>query len=315
MAKKVLIITSRSEKTVGWLEREKYVRQFCEAVAAELDNVDMLYTTYHDLEYTIIAGKTAIRDSRNDVDLRELQLIHFKNWEANSLEAPAIARYLLANGVPFFNAEVGQTAAPGKLYQMIVLSAQGLPVPDTFYAAKSRLKAIFEQGVPPKGFDWPLVMKANDGSRGDDNHLIHSAAEALDVLTASDADKEYLLQNFIPNDGDFRFLFIGMDRPPLVFHRKGAEGTHLNNTSKGGSGRFLNLADIPPKHVRFAFSAASALGREIGGVDILVDRETGKAYVLEVNGTPALATGYGVDVKTQHFAAFLQQTLEGQEEE
>ncbi|HSX33167.1 MAG TPA: hypothetical protein VLF91_02410 [Candidatus Saccharimonadales bacterium] len=315
MTKRVLIITSKNERTVGWPQRERYVQAFCDAVTNALDDAELIYTTYDNLEYAIINGHTTIWDSRHKFDIKEAQLVHFKNWEYNDREAPVIARYLHLNGVAFFNAEVGQTTALGKLWQMVLLSAQNLPVPDTFYASKERLKQLFAGDELPAPFRYPLIMKANDGSRGDDNHLIHSAEQALDILTASDPHKEYILQTFIPNDGDFRFLFIGLDEKPLVFHRKGAAGTHLNNTSKGGTGHFYDLSEIPPAHVQYARRAAEVLGREIGGVDILVDKKTNKAYILEVNGTPALATGYGTDTKLTHFVRFVRQTMEGREEE
>jgi glutathione synthase/RimK-type ligase-like ATP-grasp enzyme len=313
--KKILIITSRSEKTASWKEREQYVKDFCETVAGYLDNANVLYTTYRDLHYVVRGGVTTVTDTLNRLDLKEVHLVHFKNWAFEYGEAPVVAAYLKAHGIPFFNSEVATTPASAKLAQMVVLGGGGVPVPDTFFASKEQLRAFFERDALPEGFVYPLIMKANDGSRGDDNHLIAMAKEALDVLTASDPEKEYVLQNFIPNDGDYRFLFCGLDATPIIFHRKGADGSHLNNTSKGGSGTFVQSSDITPECMQYARRAAELLGREIGGVDILIDAETGKPYVLEVNGTPALATGYGVDQKAEHFARFVQQQLDAQEEE
>jgi hypothetical protein len=60
--KTVLIITSRSEKTVAWQEREKYVRAFCEQLEKKTDNVKVIYTTYPELEYKVVNGKVSIYD-------------------------------------------------------------------------------------------------------------------------------------------------------------------------------------------------------------------------------------------------------------
>jgi hypothetical protein len=68
--------------------------------------------------------------------------------------------------------------------------------------------------------------------------------------------------------------------------------------------------ELPPELMRLAREAAIALRREIGGVDIIINSLTGQTYVLEVNGTPALATGYQVGLKTQRFAALVKKMLE-----
>lgn len=313
--KKVLIITSRSEKTVAWKERERYVKDFCDTLEGYLDDMRARYTTYPDLQFSIRRGVPSVYDTTTCADLKEFDLVHFKNWQYELGEAPVVAAYLKMRGVLFFNSEVHVPISPGKLAQMFLLGANGVPVPDTFYARKSALIGMFTRRQTPEGFDLPFIMKANDGSRGDDNHLVRDYNQALDILTASDPDKEYVLQRFIPNDGDYRYLFTGLDANPLVFHRKAGAGTHLNNTSKGGSGRFIQNNQLPLQYTQFARRAAELTGREIGGVDILVDSQTGEPYVLEVNGTPALATGYGVGTKTKRFADFLHRALEAQEEE
>lgn len=315
--KKVLIITSRSEKTVAWKERERYVREFCENVTEMLEDITVTYTTYRDLRYLVVNGEQSIYDTLNAADVKTFDLVHFKNWQYDTGEAPVVAAYLQRHDVSFYNSETHIPLAPGKLAQMFHLSANGIPVPDTLYASKEQLRAYFQDGNLPEPFTYPLIMKANDGSKGDDNYLIHHAKEALDVLSASDPEKEYVLQNFIPNDGDYRLLYIGLDSgdEPLIFRRQAVAGSHLNNTSKGGTGTFLEPKDFPAEYKQYARKAAELLGREIGGVDILVDKTNAKPYVLEVNGTPALATGHGVDTKAKRFADFLRQTLEAAEEE
>lgn len=314
--KKVLIITSRSEKTVAWKQREQYVRDFCQSVSDLLEDTTVTYTTYRDLLFTVTDGRPAIFDMVSQVDLETYDLIHFKNWQYEVGQAPVVAEYLHTKGVPFVNSEVRNRLAFGKLAQMFILAIHGIPVPDTLFAFKEVLREHFERGTPPAGFSYPFIMKDDDGSKGDDNHLVRSAKEALDILSASAPDKQYVLQNFVPNDGDYRLLYIGIDNEnPLIFHRKAVAGSHLNNTSKGGTGTFIDPDKFPAEFIRYARDAAELLGREIGGVDVLIDKDSGRAYILEVNSTPALATGYGVDVKTKRFARFLQQTLEGREEE
>lgn len=313
--KQVLIITSNSEKTVAWKEREAYVKEFCEELEQVLSKVRVRYTTYDDLQFSVIGGKAAIYDARNKQDLKNVHLVHFKNWQYETEEAPVAASYLKKHGVMFVNGEVDMPVAAGKLSQMFRLGENGVPVPDTFYARRRALLSMMQSRQLPEGIKLPFIMKATDASKGDDNHLINEFDQAVKVLQSADPQKQFVVQKFIANDGDYRFLFVGWDDAPLVFLRKGVEGSHLNNTSKGGSGTFVKPDSLPQEYLWNARKAAEVLKREIGGVDVIVDKQTGELYVLEVNGTPALATGYGTEVKLKRFAVYLQQALEQQEEE
>lgn len=303
--KKVLIITSRSEKTVSWAEREKFVADFCNRVSSKLDEIKLIFTTYNDLVYTVVDGKAKIFDKKNKLDLTKVSLVHFKNWSHNTAEAPVVAGYLKANNIAFYNSEVGVPIPPGKLAQMFILANNELPVPDTLFSARLTLKEVLSSDMP-EGFKYPLIIKANDGSKGNDNYLANDQKEAIKILDEAEADKLFIVQNFVPNNGDYRYLFVGLYSKPLVIHRQSNYDNHLNNTSKGAHAKFLDLGDLPKEYLQYARKAAELLGREIGGVDILVDEQTKKAYVLEVNGTPALATGFGVDAKEDYFADFIE---------
>ncbi len=308
--KDVLIITSRSEKTVAWKKREVYVRNFCDAVSARNPKIRARYTTYQDLQHSIRNGKAVIFDSLNQTDVSKVQFVHFKNWNSERGQAPVVAAYLKMHKISFANSEVGGLSTPpGKLAQMFLLGTHGIPVPDTFYASRGVLKEIFINNKLPEGFNYPLIMKANDGAQGHNNHLITKAQQAVDAINTSEDETEYILQNYIPNDGDYRILYMGFESDPLIFHRKAVAGNHLNNTSQGGSGRFIDIKSLPEEYLRNARKAAELMGREFGGVDILVDKTTSLPYVLEVNGTPALATGYGVDIKISHFARYVEKSL------
>lgn len=313
--KTFLILTSKSERTASWAEREIYVRQFAEKLESELEGIKVLYSTYEDMDYSIKGGQISIYDAFNKRDLKQVDLLHFKNWSYEPQEAALIARYLEWHGVPYLNSEVNNGLATSKISQMMILAHADVRVPMTFYARRQRLAETFKKGLP-RDLDYPFIMKANDGSKGDDNYLIKSADQALSVLARYDGtEKQFVLQEYLPNDGDYRLLYIGLDEEPLIFKRLAAAGSHLNNTSKGGSGELVEVGRFSPGLLKLAERAARTLKREVGGVDILIDKRTAKGYVLEVNGTPALATGYALDKKLDRFTTFLENVLEVQEEE
>jgi len=51
------------------------------------------------------------------------------------------------------------------------------------------------------------------------------------------------------------------------------------------------------------------LKREVAGVDVVQDKQTGLWYCLEVNDSPQLTTGAYVDEKQAAFAKFIEDTL------
>ena len=314
MSKLFLIVTSTRSTSNSWIAREQAIQEFGEQLEHRLADVEVDYTTYDDIECTVKDNEVVIYDTKHQRDLKDASLVHFKNWTADSEQAALMAYYLERHSIPFFNTEVNAGLAWGKIAQMVRLAYAQVTVPDTYYASNSYMKSRFDSGQVPAGFNFPLILKDDDGSKGDDNHLVQSASEVVEILTAS-PDKNYVIQNFLPNDGDYRFLFMGIQDQPLVFHRQAVSGSHLNNTSKGGQGSLINPAELPADYVLLARKAAEALHREISGVDILVDSATSKSYVLEVNATPAIATGYAQEQKNKMFANFLESQLEITEEE
>lgn len=312
----VLIITSaRTDKTIDWKQREQYVRDFYESVESKLDDTSVLYTTYDDIMCVVRNNTVTITDMKHDIDLKDVNMVHFKNWMFDYEHAALIAHYLRKNSISFFNEEVDAGLAWGKISQVCRLAMDGVPVSDTLFVKHQHLQKMLDENTLPQGFEFPLIMKADDGSKGSDNYLVNSAKEASDILRDSESSKQFVVQTYHPNDGDYRYLFVGTDEEPIIFHRQAQGATHLNNTSKGGAGTALTSKDVPADHLIIARKAAICLKREISGVDILVDKSTGKPYVLEVNSTPALATGYDVPKKTAYFADFIKRNLELTEEE
>jgi glutathione synthase/RimK-type ligase-like ATP-grasp enzyme len=119
-------------------------------------------------------------------------------------------------------------------------------------------------------------------------------------------DAEMLAQRYHPNDGDYRVLIMD-GREPLVIKRTAAGGSHLNNTSQGGS---AELDELPVGLLEQSKSLAKELKMTVAGVDILRDKQTGEMLFLEVNSQPQLLTGAFVDKKKKLFGDLLGSILD-----
>lgn len=310
--RRVLILTGRGKVLFSWEERKKSVEDFCRLLNAKLgSDTEVLYATYDAMEFTIQNGQTSIYDLHNHCPVEAYAMVHFKNGVSTSnLALITIANFLKAKGIPFYNSESVLSALNGKISQMFVMADHGLPVPNSYHASNEILAERLQQSADNQlnGFNMPVIMKAVEGSKGRNNYLIHTKDTALKVLQ-DDPERLYMIQEFIPNDGDYRILFIGLSNPPLIFKRTARGKSHLNNTAQGGKGTFVDSSTFDPIVLEQALQAAKLTGREIGGVDVMFSRDSGQHYFLEVNSTPALATGFGVPEKVAAFARLINHTL------
>lgn len=138
-----------------------------------------------------------------------------------------------------------------------------------------------------KEFTFPVILKTSQGHRGEGVNKVESIEDLkkkVEELTAH--MKSCVIREFIPNDGDVRVFCVGysaigaMKRTPKV-------GEFRSNISQGGSGAVFDL-DKNPEVQKLAEKAAEVMQTEIAGVDIMINNETGKPYILEVNPGPQL---------------------------
>ena len=121
----------------------------------------------------------------------------------------------------------------------------------------------------------------------------------------------YMVQNFIPNDGDHRIILLGYE-PKLAFKRtRKDDSSHLNNTSQGASAELIELTDYSDEVISDVVMAAQLVSREVAGVDVLFNKDTGAHVILEVNASPQLATGVFLPQKKKILNDYFAQLLLG----
>ncbi len=114
------------------------------------------------------------------------------------------------------------------------------------------------------------VFKPVYGYDGNGIRLVESADEL--------EEPPYYLQEYVPNDEDYRVFVIGDDAVGAI-RRTSPHLTH--NIHQGGRGEAVA---VTPAMARLAVAAARAVGADYAGVDLL-PAPVGFT-VLEVNGTP-----------------------------
>lgn len=151
-------------------------------------------------------------------------------------------------------------------------------------------------------YKFPLILKISAPKLNQKGKGVHLINNVKDLESIVDAHKNiancFTIREYIPNDGDIRVFTVGYKAIGAMF-RTPKEGDFRSNISQGGTGKIFDLADNPK--VKELAEKASAVHRtEIAGVDIMLHKQTGDPYLLEVNRSPQIV---GLETYTKVNAA------------
>lgn len=283
MAKKARLLivfakhgTSSSTKFGGFVKRIQNNGGFAYA--------DVDYVALEDLIFRIYSEKKArVFDPERKIEISDYSFVYFKSWQSMPDEASALAHYLEGIGVPYADIQVKGEMRPKTATQM-AMWAVGVPVSPSIWGAPK----VLERYISEKLLAYPKVIKAINGEKGRENYLANSKEHALTILKES--LHPMIVQEFIPNEGDYRIGVYGQTARWAIYRRSGGK-SHLNNTSAGGTAELLNIDTVDSDVLRIAEDAARACGLAISGVDVVRHMHTKKLYVFEANQGSQIVTG------------------------
>jgi RimK family alpha-L-glutamate ligase len=239
-------------------------------------------------------------------DLETFDFVYFRSYFRNSEQAATIAEYLSEKNVPFLCSELKSYLALSKLTQAARLSRVGLPIPKTIFYPSDKYEQYYDQLVSSIGS--PFIFKAIDGATGRDNYLVTDKNQLTGILKDS-GDLLFIAQKFIPNSSDLRVLVINNKVELVIKRARQDNSTHLNNTSQGAEATLVENSQLEAAHHDMAIKAAAAMHREVAGVDLMFDDNSGQPYILEVNASPQIGSGAFVDQKVEAYGNFLKNML------
>lgn len=298
MTKQVLILGNRGTLKDPVSYYEGYKKLFDES--ARVANIGCAVHTalIEDLYISVGPEEFTIRDTKNQVNVQNYDLIMLRGMGFRGLFDVlfALSQYCVKHGTKLINS-YDRSYDFSKLAQAVRLTEGGLAVPQTVYVTSA-----VTSNQTNLSFGFPCIMKDVHGAHGNDNYIVNSLDEVRRIAQ-NNPDIRFIVQAFVPNSGDLRVLVLG-DRT-LMIKRQAIDGTHLNNTSKGGSASLVAADEAAGALLEIALSAAKILDMTCAGVDIITDEISGKQYVLEVNSQPQLHTGAFLSEKQQLVADHL----------
>lgn len=305
--KKVLILFGVAPK----YKTDRNWDSFKSLVSEHLDTkeVELTVSALTKLTYLADGDNSAVFIRQSGKDISEFDLVIFVYTGSKKEYAIAAARYLEYKNIPFIDRYLKRAIPAGKLACGMQRSLRGVEIIPTLGATSGN--GLLNSLALLKGmsvFELPLIVKADVGRKGQNNFLVRTRTELREILKEN-KDVSFVVQPFVENDGDYRFLVMGSE-VRLAFKRSGDKTkTHLNNTSIGASVEKVDLGSMPKEVIALAKLAAAVDRLSVAGVDLIEDKRTGRWAVLEVNVSPQLITGEFAEEKTEAYAKMIEEIL------
>ncbi|MGN0647027.1 MAG: RimK family alpha-L-glutamate ligase [Oscillospiraceae bacterium] len=263
----------------GWLIVNSYYnpakfRSLYKLLAESAEKAELRYSMWSSDALPTIIGSKA-REPRPD-------FVIF--WDKDIM----LARALELAGLRLFNSADAIADADDKVKTALLLAEKGIAIPDTIpapivFPGCNRNGAAAEQAGKMLG--WPMIIKENCGSFGQQVYLARNLAEATKIL-ARIGERNCLFQRYIEASSgkDLRVTVVG-GKVICAMERHAASGEFRSNITNGGT---ASARAITPLEEKLALDATAALGLDFAGVDILMGRTEDERYVCEVNSNPQL---------------------------
>lgn len=193
----------------------------------------------------------------------------------------ALARMLENEGFSVYNSADAIEACDDKALTFIRLKKSGIRMPKTFIAPlkyDEQYKDFAFLIQVGKTLGYPMVIKENKGSFGQQVYLAENADEALDIIKKI-GNHEFIMQEFIESSKgrDIRLHVVG-NRVITAMERNNDRDFRANVTNGGTMKKY-----VPNKSEReLAIRACKELKLDFAGVDLLFS-EDGEPILCEVN--------------------------------
>jgi ribosomal protein S6--L-glutamate ligase len=193
----------------------------------------------------------------------------------------AVVRQFEMMNVLSANSSMSISRSRDKLRSLQILARRGIGLPITGFAHDTQdVDSLIEMvgGAP-------LVVKLLEGTQGIGVVLAETKQAAESVIEAfRGLNVNILVQEFIEEaqGTDIRAFVVG-NQVVASMKRKAKKGDFRSNLHRGGTPEMI---DLSPEEARTAVAAASEMGLDIAGVDMLQSKRG--PVVMEVNSSPGL---------------------------
>jgi hypothetical protein len=278
--KKILILVDKNGK-----KRQEFVTLLKSYFTKE---TEITLHTFNSLIFDI--SSDGLNVSASGVPVTEYDLVYIRRCGTTYAgTAGVLGLCLKILKVPFIDTLLEENGVWSlKVASLVKLSAAGIQIPRTIFFVKPSIEKQYDYLVQTLGL--PFVAKDVLIQRGKGVFLINSFEDMEKLPRSPESSKNrYLFQELIEKEHEYRILALG--NSVGVWYEKFQDNKEefRYNTAVGAREVFLNRDETPENLSEPGLKAAEVLKIQVAGVDILVEKGTGKVYILEVNRGPGLS--------------------------
>jgi len=277
MSKKLLILVDK----IG--EKKEFLTSY---IARKMPQNEVFMARFSDLIFYANGSQVSVAIDDYEEKLTDFDLVYFRRVGSKFLSVGGtLAIYLDSIGVEYLDTTFRNLGPSGdKFTSLIRLATAGLPIIPSYFCWHTKIEDKKKEIISKLGL--PLVAKQLSSQRGRGVLLLKNEKDFA-RLNAEFPNEEFLFQKYYPSNEEYRILVLE-DRVGC-FERKirTDKEEFRSNVALGAAEEFLDISTIKPEMKKIAIDACKALNIQIGGVDILVDKN-GKFWLLEVNRGPGL---------------------------
>jgi hypothetical protein len=243
--------------------------------------IELTKGSYRKLEFRFKNNVVSL--IHNGIDIKQYSHIWLSSsWTTRDL-AYAAKLYLKEFHIPHTFVE----KVTSKVTDQMKFILSGIVTPDTFYVDTAHILKHLDTIETICGY--PLIIKDIAGSRGKNSGYITNRTELLEKLANLPKNKKYIYQRYIPNDYDWGIL---VSNGVVVSAEKSYPSIgEFRNNCNGAKEEFVDVSNVPEEIKAIAIHASKVLKLKWSRSDIIVDKNTGAPYLMEVNRLPGVSSG------------------------
>ncbi len=251
---------------------------------------EIITAFFQDLNFIIKDNKYTLKVK--DIALDEFDVVYLKVIGKFREHAAIISYYCKKKNIPLQDPIFTQTEFTEvpifKGLETLLLADNNVQIPITgFVTLKSLIK------FTTNNFPFPCVIKDTEGMQGKGAYIIENKTDLENLhkkLKEKFGDthfyKKYLVQEFIHASHRHRIFIIDNEVLAGIIRPMRWRKKFTPENSPDYEGIKKSLSPIPEDEIRLSLQATKAVKLGIAGVDLIVDDETGKKYIMEVNASP-----------------------------
>ncbi|MFC1625127.1 RimK family alpha-L-glutamate ligase [Patescibacteria group bacterium] len=298
MSKKLLILVDK-------IGRKKEL--LTSYIARKMPKNEVFMARFSDLIFYTNGNQISVVIDDYKKRLTDFDLVYFRRVGSEFLSvAGTLAVYLDHAGIKYVDKIFSNLGPSGdKFTSLVRLATLGLPVIPSYFCWNTKVEARKKEIISRLGL--PLVAKQLGSQRGRGVLLLRNEEE-FNKLNIEFPNEEFLFQKYYPSDKEYRVLVLE-DRIGSYERKIRTDKEEFrSNVALGAKEEFLDIDKIEPEVKKIAIDACKALNIQVGGVDILVDKN-GKSWLLEVNRGPGLTYDSKVSPELSGLTKYLARKL------